>query len=275
MLRVAIIRGNHDSHTVFSNTVTASPNATVVHEVIMDRGGSLPSPPPGLDQHLTDLWNKHFRLRDEAGNKYFSDKVSRPTQTEHSVNFIENEAQLNSVEQSDILIKSRPDVALIFGSGIIREPLLSSLPTYKVNLHLGLIPYYKGVITMFWPQYFLEPTMAGCTYHVITDNIDVGCIIHQVVPELERGDGIHEVAAKSCLTAFSSLEILLDELEHRIKHNIDPIIDPSLEKRGKMFLARDFHASQLKVIYDLYDDDIVDHYLDGKLECRSPNLIQV
>ena len=117
--------------------------------------------------------------------------------------------------------------------------------------------------------------MAGCTYHVITQKIDVGCIIHQVVPELERGDGIHDVAAKSCLMAFSSLEILLDELEQRIKKNMDPIIDTSLEKRGKMFLARDFHASQLKVIYDLYDDDIVDHYLDGKLDCRIPKLIQV
>ena len=41
---------------------------------------------------------------------------------------------------------------------------------------------------------------------------------------------------------------------------------------GKNWLGSDFHASQLRVIYKLFDDDIVDAYLNGHLEQKQPKL---
>ena len=66
------------------------------------------------------------------------------------------------------------------GCPIIEDPILSALPSYSINLHLGLIPYYKGSITAFWPFYYLEPAMLGTTYHIIDKYVDTGEIIHQM-----------------------------------------------------------------------------------------------
>ena len=35
---------------------------------------------------------------------------------------------------------------------------------------------------------------------------------------------------------------------------------------------RDFHPSHLRVIYDLFEDKMVDSYLSGELEQSRPNL---
>ena len=42
---------------------------------------------------------------------------------------------------------------------------------------------------------------------------------------------------------------------------------------GRNWRGVDFHASQLRVIYDLYQDKIVDSYLSGALSSRNPKLI--
>ena len=41
---------------------------------------------------------------------------------------------------------------------------------------------------------------------------------------------------------------------------------------GRNWRYTDFHASQLRVIYDLFNDKIVDHYLSGEFEQREPKL---
>ena len=41
---------------------------------------------------------------------------------------------------------------------------------------------------------------------------------------------------------------------------------------GRNWRGSDFHASQLRVIYDLFNDQIVDHYLSGDLGHEQPKL---
>ena len=116
--------------------------------------------------------------------------------------------------------------------------------------------------------------MAGCTYHVMAEKVDTGHILHQVLPELERGDGMHEVSCKACLAGFRDVGLVLRGIERRILAGEHPTMDPSLETRGRLFFKNDWTPEMLRVIYELYDDDIVDRYLDGNLKCRIPKLIK-
>ena len=162
------------------------------------------------------------------------------------------------------------DAVFIFGSGMIRDPLFSILPKLKINLHLGISPRYRGSATLFWPFYFLEPNWAGSTFHLITDEPDAGQIIHQSAPKLEMGDTIHEVACK--VVEESALDV------KRVIGVLESGKDPTLHRQrgtGKNFLTRDFIPQHLRVIYDLYDDDIVDQYLEGKISPKSPNLVVI
>jgi len=162
-----------------------------------------------------------------------------------------------------------PDVALVFGSGLIKDPLLSVLPRQTLNLHLGLSPRYRGAATLFWPFYFLEPTYAGSTFHYLLTEPDAGEIVHQVTPELERDDTIHSVACKTVVASAEHCIRLLHMFEHKRGWQ-------SYRQRGsgKNFLGSDFRPEHLRVIYDLFEDNLVALYLDGKLLSKTPTLIR-
>jgi folate-dependent phosphoribosylglycinamide formyltransferase PurN len=235
----------------------------------MSRETFLPPPPEGIGEHLSQLWIKHFRKRDEAEGNHFAGQTCFDFETR---TLTVESGELNSAQVVDFIRSMELEAAMIFGVDIIVEPLFSALPDYKVNLHLGLIPHYKGSITMFWPFYLLEPNVAGCTYHVIDRRVDTGHILHQVVPRLERGDGMHDVACKACLAAYDEVGLVLEHIKDRVEKGIRPDPDPTLAKRGKIFTKKDFHPAMLRVNYELFDDDVVDHYLDGKINPRKVKL---
>ena len=77
---------------------------------------------------------------------------------------------------------ARPDVVLVFGTGILREPLLSAFDGRIINIHLGLSPYYRGAGTNFWPLVNREPEYVGATIHYLDAGIDTGPIISHARP---------------------------------------------------------------------------------------------
>ena len=125
---------------------------------------------------------------------------------------------------------------------------------------------------MFWPFLFLEPTMAGTTYHIIDKSVDTGEILHNNVPLLERGDGIHDVSTKAVVAAAKDIKKITDHVLQRINDKKLPVKDPTLRFKGKLFCKADWKPEMLEIIYDHYDDKIVDLYLDGKIKSRLPKL---
>ena len=68
-------------------------------------------------------------------------------------------------------------------------------------------------------------------------------------------------------------------IEGRVKKTFDDLFPFNRSLTGKgveetfnYLSGVDFHASQLRVIYDLFDDKIVDSYLSGALGSRKPKL---
>jgi hypothetical protein len=110
----------------------------------------------------------------------------------------------------------------------------------------------------------MEPNFAGTTFHYIENSPDAGDIIHQVVPKLERGDGIHDVACKAVLQSTIEAVALFEGYRwERFKQK---------PEAGKNFLESDFQPKHLRVIYQVYNNDMVDAYLDGKIHPKEPNL---
>ena len=128
---------------------------------------------------------------------------------------------------------------------------------------------------MFWPFYFLEPEMAGTTYHIIDKFVDNGEILHNNVPKLKRGDGIHDVACKAILEAHKDLPKVVNEIKKRIKFKIKPKKDLTLKHRGKLFLKSDWKPEMLRFIYSFFKDKIVDEYIDKKIQSKKPTLIEL
>jgi len=86
-----------------------------------------------------------------------------------------------------------------------------------------------------------------------------------VTPELSAEDGIHDVACKTVVKSAQAAITLLKIFEKDGKW-----VTRKQKSSGKNFLASDFIPEHLRVIYNVFNDDIVRYYLDGKLKCRIP-----
>jgi methionyl-tRNA formyltransferase len=89
------------------------------------------------------------------------------------------------VELADRL---EPEVIAVFGTSLIRGPLLRKGRFGIVNLHGGLSPEYRGADCTFWALYNGEPEKVGCTIHFIDEGIDTGRLIAHVSPAVRSGD---------------------------------------------------------------------------------------
>jgi len=88
----------------------------------------------------------------------------------------------------DTVRQLAPDVIAVFGTSLIRPPLLEQGRLGMLNLHGGLSPDYRGADCTFWALYNGEPARVGCTLHFINAGIDTGELIAHVCPEVREGD---------------------------------------------------------------------------------------
>jgi len=95
---------------------------------------------------------------------------------------------INDARVVELAQRLKPDVIAVFGTSLIRGPLLKMGRLSMVNLHGGLSPEYRGADCTFWALYNGEPEKVGCTLHYIDAGIDTGKLIAHVSPEVKPGD---------------------------------------------------------------------------------------
>jgi folate-dependent phosphoribosylglycinamide formyltransferase PurN len=95
---------------------------------------------------------------------------------------------VNDAEVFDIVRRLSPDIVAVFGTSLIKPPLLGLGRLGMLNLHGGLSPDYRGADCTFWALYNGEPEQVGCTLHFINAGIDTGALIAHVCPEVREGD---------------------------------------------------------------------------------------
>lgn len=264
-MKVVIFSGSHSRHLYVNQEVSKQFKDSLI--IIQKREPEIPKIPNFKNLNNKKLYIKHFKNRNLVENKFFG-KLNYKEVFARNNTISVSASTLNSPKTIKEIKKFDADFAFIFGTNLISNSLIKVLPRNKINLHLGLSPWFKGAATLFWPFYFLKPQYAGITFHEINNKPDSGPIIHQNVPTLRKGDKIHEVAAKCVLQAAKDVKILINFWKKNKK-----FIYYKQKTSGRIWRSKDFHVSHLKLIYELYKDKIVDSYLKGELDKTKPNLI--
>jgi methionyl-tRNA formyltransferase len=153
---------------------------------------------------------------------------------------------------------THPDVMLVFGTGILREPLLSEFEGRIINLHLGLSPYYRGAGTNFWPLVNREPQYVGATIHYLDAGIDTGPILAHARPPIEPGDGPHEVGNKTIVAAVEAL------LRAAGAHAIGAARAVPQWNGGRLYQRKDFSADAVRTLYRNFESGMIDEYLANR-----------
>jgi hypothetical protein len=262
-MNIVFMTGSHPRHAFVAEAVARS--GLLRGLVIEEREDHMPEPPKGLAPATESLFRRHFADRAASEAKFF-----RSVNTPSGVNSLKVSLDdLNGPKTWAFLDQQKPDLVLSYGVHKLTPETLGHACGLRWNIHGGLSPWYRGVVTHFWPSYFLEPQMTGMTLHETTEAIDGGAIVHQTAADLVRGDGIHDLACR----AVAGLALHLPELLQRaaIGHTSPPVVQKT---SGRIWRSVDWRPEHLHPVYELYGNKIVDFALDGKFECHPPKLIQ-
>ena len=199
--------------------------------------------------------DEHFQLRNKTEKQFFPNNDFFNAKT---LPILYKEVNNDFVFQT--VKKFEPDVMFIFGSYIIREPLLSLLPPgHLINLHLGLSPYYRGSGTNFWPFVNNELEYVGSTILHTDAGIDTGDIICHVRPKFEPGDNVHSIG---CKVIQSSVDSLIKIIQMMSKgKELNRVKQWDVEE--KYYKTSDFNEEILSKYKDNLENGLIEKYLSG------------
>ena len=92
---------------------------------------------------------------------------------------------VNHEECVESIRKVRPDLIVVYGTGIIRKEVIEIPRIGCINCHSSVLPDYRGTFVEFWQAYNGDLEKVGVTVHFIDEGVDTGDIIFQ-----KRAEGL-------------------------------------------------------------------------------------
>lgn len=105
----------------------------------------------------------------------------------------------NGREALELLDGLRPDIIAVYGTAVIRPPVMTKARQAVLNMHTGISPRYRGSDTVFWPLHNEEPEWIGTTVHQLDAGIDSGPVLATVRPAIDAADDEDTLFAKCVL----------------------------------------------------------------------------
>lgn len=260
-MSIAVFTSTENRHRFFANELASRlPVRLLVREPKQYRPYDV-----GENEREKALVRRYFGQREEAEKKFFSGNdelhLPRETQVVDVRQGIDDPVVLEAVRRTGVTLGA------VFGTSIIREPLISALRL--VNLHLGISPHYRGSATNFWAMHNGDFHMVGATIHYLDAGIDSGPIICHVRTHAERGDSPHTYGSRVIRTAT---ERMADVLEVLTVRGDVPATKQSDLPPGRLYKRADFTAAALQRMLARWDDRLT-RYLRNQEEASGSQLI--
>ena len=249
--RVALLTGDGLRHRFVAQRLAQS---TDLIAVVSETKSPIMPQSQLLESDERSIVERHFAERDQVEQRMLGDVPKFPdTEVLRLAN-----GTINSSDTLAWLQALNPDFVLLYGSSIIKLPMLNYYCGRMINIHLGLSPYYRGSGTNFWPLVSREPECIGATIHLATQCVDAGAILAQVRPAAEISDRAHELGTK---TIIAVLDLLLDALSLYASGQLRP--QPQQLGLGRTFRQKDFNAGSVQTMWQHFDTKMMAEYLDA------------
>ncbi len=256
-MNLAILTSVETRHRYFAQAIRAHlPVAAVAYE----ETGYTPADTDAYD--LTDdeesVVSAHFAERARQEEAYFG----------HNAAFVESRGNctvrrlspgtLNSPETLSFLEDAGLDTVVVYGTNLIKPPLLSWRPGRMINMHLGLSPYYRGTATNFYPLLNEEPEYVGATIHLLDEGIDSGAILRHARPKIVAEDMPHTIGAKAILAGIEAMIAVLRDLE---QGRLEPVPQWTVP-HPRFYLRKDYHPREIVELYKKIDGGLIRQYVE-------------
>jgi len=111
----------------------------------------------------------------------------------------------NTINTYNLLSFLEPDIVLLAGTRIIKQPLWAIPSIGILNCHVALLPYFRGCSCLEWS--ILQDFPVGVTCHLIEKTVDAGPIVTQAILKTTEGDSYESIRTK-CL--YLSAQLMLE-----------------------------------------------------------------
>ncbi len=181
------------------------------------------------------LENEHIEFE-----KMFFENIS----SEINSNLITVCNNINNKINIEIINKFSPDIAISFGTGLIK-PHIFNLPKHgTINIHRGYIHEYRGLDSYLWAILNNEINKIYVTIHCVDDDLDTGKIIAEKPVDLTNINNVYEIRYWSTLLVT---DMMIDVLNSYKNNTVSFTIQ---NNKGKYYTA--MHIDKKKTIIDLF-----------------------
>jgi methionyl-tRNA formyltransferase len=249
-MKIVVLTSNSLRHKFLANTLSSYCDDALIISECKPQTSSFND-----SKNFTEIEN-HFLLRDQTEKSFFpNDNYFIPK----TLPIVYKEA--NSPYVYEVIKNFKPDILIVFGSSIIKEPLISLLPVgHIINLHLGISPYYRGSGTNFWPFVNDELEYLGSTILHLDAGIDTGDIICHVRPNIELNDNVHTVGCKIIKSSVESLIKIIKLLDGGKKLNRVK----QWEVKDRYYKTKDFDEIALSKYKNNLKNNMIKNYLESE-----------
>jgi len=252
-LSIAVVTADQRRHAWFAAELAGDPRLRLAGVVREAKRPRRRGETEASDRLIVD----HLAARDAAEERYFG---AAPELAAPMLDVAWGGS--NDQATADWVAGLGADRLVLFGSSIIREPLLRDFDGCTVNLHLGLSPYYRGTASNFWPLVNGEPECVGATIHLATLSVDGGPILRQTRPEMHADDGSHDVGCRALIAGAAAIRDAL--VAHAAGEALPaPQCD---DGGGRVYKASDFYPGAVEELHRRFAAGMLPEYLAHKAE---------
>jgi methionyl-tRNA formyltransferase len=255
ILKLAILTATDIRHRYFVNALR---KAMPVGAVVFQDTGYMPAETKvgELDAKTASVLKHHFDERTRQETAYFGHDAEMVADSAGCRVFHRTTETLNGKGTVNDLNEAGIDTVVVYGTSLIKSPLIDSFGRRMINMHLGLSPYYRGTATNFYPLVNGEPEYVGLTIHHIDPGIDSGDILHQGRPVITAEDLPHTVG---CKTILIGIELMIQTLRELEAGTLTAVPQWKVEN-PRLYLRKDYHPEQVVRLYEIIEAGLFRDY---------------
>ncbi len=226
--------------------------------------------PKNVSQNYTKQKSKvifnHFKKVKYYEKKYFQifcKKNSNFLKKKTSLKI--KKGKLNTKKVLSKIKQINPNFIILNATSLLKKKFINLVNKKIINIHAGLIPYYRGAGCNVWTFYNKELEYTGISTHYVNDKIDDGKILFQIQTNFKRNDNTHSIG---CKNAKSSVQLAINTIKY-LKKYPNYSGKKILSKKNKIYYKKDFNEKVIIKINKMIDEGLVKNY------CLNPKKIKI
>ena len=246
-MKITLFTSNDKRHNFFINMLSeVSEELFVVQECKTIFPGIIPGSYP-----VTETMKKYFSEVKNAQLKLFGNSLINTSSKKIKIlPMLYGDLNKCSISFLSDFLKS--DIYIVLGSSYIKGELIEFLLKKKaLNIHAGVVPYYRGNDCNFWALFDDNPHLVGSTIHLLSKGLDSGDILYHAMSKVKSNP--FEYTMSTLKSAFYSI---FDKIKSNTLFDLKP------QKQEK--------AKQIRYTKRIdFDEAIVKEYFKKRIDLES------